>query len=130
VEEIIIILIQFLVEVIGQALIQIPFDCTIRQRDESNDQPIVIAFAALCLGGLVGWFSLMLLPGTLIHSQTLRVINMFVTPFVGGAIGYFIAKWQYRTRNPDLIPSYHFWYAFFFSLGLAAIRLAYHTPHH
>lgn len=124
-EELLVIIIQFLIEVVGQALIQVPFDCGYRRHEKPESNVGVTAFLFLLVGGLVGWMSVELVPGTLIHIPALRVANLVATPFVGGLIGYHIAKWQYETRNPDIVPKYHFWYAFFFTLALAAVRLAY-----
>ena len=123
-EEILILLIQFFAEVVGQALISIPFDCTCRIRKQPEDHPGTYAFAFLLVGGAVGWLSNAIVP-SIIHVPALRIANLFITPIVGGTIGYHVAKWQYQSRNPLLVPRNHFWYTFFFTLGLASMRFAY-----
>src|SRR4051812_44310527 len=124
-EEILVVLIQFLIEVIGQAIVQIPFDCACRLRESREQHAVAMSTLFLVVGGMVGVMSVAFLPGTLIQIPALRILNLGVTPLLGGAIGYRIAKWQAETRNPNVVPRYHFWYAFFFTLALAAVRLVY-----
>lgn len=126
-EELLIVLIQFLIEVIGQAVIQIPFDCScrIKERERAEDSPIAISMVFLVIGGIVGWISIVLIPGTLIEIPALRILNLAITPLLGGYISYRIAQWQYKTQSPNIVPKYHFWYAFFFTLALASVRITY-----
>jgi hypothetical protein len=124
VEDLLIVLIQFLIEVIGQALISIPFDCACRVRDKPERNAVLISALFLVVGGAVGWISLAFVPG-LVRNPALRVATLFLSPVLAGVFGYYIARWQSRSRNPLLVPRYHFWYAFSFTLGLAAVRFAY-----
>src|SRR5437879_10512994 len=114
-EEFLIVLIQFLIEVVGQAFVSIPFDCACRIRDKPEDHPFWFAFLFLVVGGATGWISFAFVPG-LIHVPALRIAALFLSPLLAGMFGYQIALWQSRTRNPLLVPGYHFWYAFFFTL--------------
>lgn len=124
-EELLIIIIQFLIEVVGQALIQIPFDCSCRVRERGESRPVLLSFIFFLLGGLIGWASTKIVPWTMITIPALRVLNVFIAPLIGGFIGYRIAQWQARIRNPNIEPTYHFWYGFFFTIALAAVRFAY-----
>ena len=123
-EEFLILLIQFLIEVVGQALVSIPFDCACRIRDKPEHHAFGVAALFLVVGGMVGWISFGFVPG-LVHVPALRIATLFVSPVLAGTFAYQIARWQARTRNPFLVPRYHFWYAFSFTLGLAAVRFAY-----
>jgi hypothetical protein len=124
VEEILIVVIQFLIEVIGQALFSIPFDCACRIREKPEHHGAWWAFLFLFIGGVVGAISAAFIPA-LVHSPALRVAGLFVSPIIAGVIGYQIATRQSRTRNPFLVPRYHFWYTFSFTVGLVAVRFAY-----
>lgn len=125
--EILVVIIQFLIEVVGQALVSIPFDCACRIRERREHHPGSHAFVFLIVGGLVGWMSVALVPA-LVQTTGARIASLVVTPFVSGTLGYFIAKWQSETRNPLLVPQYHFWYTFLFALGLVVVRFAYAKP--
>jgi hypothetical protein len=122
--ETLVVIIQFLIEVVGQALISIPFHCTCRVRKRQDHD--VAAFSSLFLvgGGMVGWVSTAFVPA-LVHVPELRIGSLVASPLLAGVIGYNIAKWQSGTRNPLIVPKYHFWYTLFFTLGLACVRFAF-----
>jgi hypothetical protein len=122
--ELFVALIQFCIEVIGQALISIPFDCGWRYREKPQDGPYTVGFYFLVAGGLVGWVLAQLVPA-LVHQEMLRILSLFGSPLLAGAIGYKIAERKVRTQNPEIVPRRHFWYTFAFTLGLAAVRFAY-----
>ena len=122
--EFLVALLQFLIEVVGQAVISIPFDCSWRLREKSNDDPFSVVFFFLFVGGAVGWVLVQLVPA-LVHRDVLRVLALFGSPLLAGAIGYNIAKRKVLTQNPDIVPRRHFWYPFVFTLGLAAVRFVY-----
>jgi len=105
-------------------LASVPFDCACRIRRKPDEQPFTFAILFLTIGGVVGAISLAFIP-PLIASSGLRLASLFISPVLAGVLGHYIALWQSRTRNPLLVPRYHFWYAFAFTLGLAAIRFAY-----
>jgi len=123
VEDLLLAILQFAIEVLGQVLISVPFDCACRIRRKPEDQPVVFAILFLVVGTIVGVISLAFIP-PLIPGPGLRIASLLISPFLAGALGRYIALWQSRTRNPLLVPSYHFWYAFCFTLGLAALRFA------
>jgi hypothetical protein len=125
--EILALVIQFLIEVVGTAIFSIPFDCACRIR-EKEERPIGLSVLFLTAGGMVGGISAAFVP-SLVEIPALKLASLVVTPLVAGTIGYHIAKWQARTRNPLLVPRYHFWYTFFFTLGLVVVRFAYLNAH-
>jgi len=124
VEELLVLIIQFLIEVVGQAVVSIPFDCACRIRRKEEHHAFLLSVVFLVIGGMVGAISAAFIP-SLVHVPELRIAGLVVTPLVSGAFGYQIAKWQARTRNPFLVPQFHFWYTFFFALGLVGVRFAY-----
>jgi undecaprenyl pyrophosphate phosphatase UppP len=126
-EEILVAIIQFLVEVVGQALVSFPFDFCPRRDSQRNDRtPITIL--VLILGVACGWASVALFPFTSLRSSALRIASLVASPLLAGGIAFVVAEWRMR-RNPFVVPRYQFWYAFTFTLGLSACRFAYvHHP--
>jgi hypothetical protein len=122
-EELLIIVIQFLIEVVGEALLSIPFDCTCRVRDKPENPVIWPAFVLLVVGGSCGWVANGFVP-PLIHVPALRVLSLIASPLLAGGIGYRIAKFQSQRRNPLIEPKRHFWYSLAFTIGLASVRFA------
>jgi hypothetical protein len=59
----------------------------------------------------------------------LRLANLPVAPLVSAYIAQAIAR-RRREANPLIAPRNHFWKAFWFTLGLVAIRFAYATRPH
>jgi len=116
--------IQFLIEVVGQAIVSIPFDCSCRIRDKPEHHALALSFLFLVGGGAVGWVSAAFIP-SLVHAPELRIGGLVASPLLAGAIGYNIAKWQSKTRNPFIVPKYHFWYTVSFTFGLVCVRFAY-----
>jgi hypothetical protein len=123
-EEIIIVIIQFLVEVVAQALVDIPVDCATRNPKKPEEESFVRYFLFLVGGGLVGWCSIALFPRTMLHQTVLRIANLVLSPIIAAAIARSIAIYK-RPKNPFIEPKIHAWSAFWFTLALAAVRLAY-----
>ncbi len=123
-EELIIIVIQFVVEVVGQALVQIPFDCITRNPKKPEEDSLWRYVLFLSGGSAVGWGSVGILPRTMLHLSGLRIANLVLAPMVAAAVARLIASSRSK-RNPFIEPKVHGWSAFWFTLGLAAIRFAY-----
>jgi hypothetical protein len=123
-EELLVRVIQFLVEVVGQALLSIPFDCGCRLREKPEPPALVPSLLLLIVGGMLGWVSTGLVP-PLVHIPALRIASLIASPLLAGVIGYHIAKFQLERRNPLIEPKHHFWYSLSFTVGLASIRFAY-----
>lgn len=117
-EEILILVVGWLLEFLAELLFYWPCDWLSRQF-ERDDRPkyFLWALAGAALGGI----SIALLPGSLLHNSGLRIANLVVAPVVSG----FIAgakegkpdragnQWDSRER---------FWCAFWLTLGLVVIR--------
>ena len=123
-DDLLLLIIRLLIEVLIQVLPSVPFDCACRIRSKPEDHPFLFGVLFLVIGAVVGVISLHFIP-PLIAGPGLRLASLLISPVVAGVLGFRIALWQSRTRNPLLVPRYHFWYAFFFTLALAAMRYAY-----
>jgi hypothetical protein len=125
VEEVLVVAVQFVVEVLFQSLVYLPFDVPL-SRDEKTGRPAGwgwwLGYAAA--GGVVGGLSLLVASHLLIHSAPLRVANLFVAPVASGGLSYLIAAWR-LSRGAKTCPKTHFWTAFSFVLAFGAVRLAY-----
>jgi hypothetical protein len=122
VEELLVILLQFLFELVINVLGHLPFDWPSRKRRTPEREQL----AGLCLlwligGGLLGFVSLLVFDYTLLRLPALRFANLLVSPLLSGFLAQSIAARRAK-RNPLLIPGNHFWYGFWFSLGIALVR--------
>jgi hypothetical protein len=124
-EEVLVVGVQFVVEVLLQGLFYLPFDVPL-SRDEKSDRPTGWGwwFFYAAAGGVVGGLSLLVASHLLIHSAPLRLANLLVAPVASGGLSYLIALWR-RTRGAKTSPRTHFWTAFWFVLAFGAVRLAY-----
>ncbi|GAB3253084.1 hypothetical protein GCM10027296_20090 [Chitinimonas naiadis] len=123
-EEILILIAQFLIEVVAQVLIELPFEFSKGRKDRPEEGSWLRYMVFLFIGGLAGGVSLYFFPGTLLHQPWLRVANLLVAPLLSAALAQAIAEHR-RDANPFISPSVHAWTAFWFTLGLAGVRFAY-----
>jgi len=125
VEEFLVVLIQFVLDVLAQAAISIPFDFCPR-RDFPNSR-VTYVILAVVGGGLCGAASLHFFPNSPLHYSWLRIASLAASPLIGGYFGYVVAEVR-SGLGRELNSRDHFWYAFAFTLGLAVIRFEY--AHH
>lgn len=126
-EELLIILIQGLIEVIGEIFFYSFFDCIdcpLANRHDIKVSTFSKAIFYLLIGVIFGSLSLLIIKHTLIHYQALRMVNLFCAPFLSGLIYWKIAQFR-KARKSIIEPKAHFWFAFCFTLGFAIIRFAY-----
>lgn len=126
-EELLIILIQFLLELVLEVFANLPFQWASRRRN--REYPDSIAFSSLCwflCAALLGAFSLWAFPQTLIATPALRITNLIIAPLLSGGIFYWLAQ-RRCDDNPILIPRNHLWQAFWFTLGFTVVRFVYAT---
>ena len=124
-EELLVIIIQFLFELILNVLINIPFDWPSRNRSTPEPDGIV-GVCMLWFGGgcLLGGISILVFKHTLIALAALRILNVVAAPVGSAYLSKRIAIGRSR-ENPNIHPRNHFWQAFWFTLGLVLIRFAY-----
>jgi len=124
-EEILIAVIQFLFEFTLDVLSDIPFEWMSKNRTTPEPEgivmPCIVWFFAGCL--LAG-ISLLVVSHTVIAISGLRMTNLVLAPVASACLSQSIAA--HRSKgNPYIVPSNHFWQAFWFTLGLTLIRFAY-----
>jgi hypothetical protein len=125
VEEFLVVLIQFVIEVLIDFLIYLPFGWPAgRAAPEDDRSGCGLLGLYLVLGGVVGGVSLLVAPRLLLHAPELRVANLFVAPVAAGGCGWALASWR-RSRGAVVNPTTHLWTGSLFVLAFGAVRLAY-----
>jgi hypothetical protein len=124
-EELLIIVIQFLFEFILNVLGNIPFDWPSRTRTTPEpDNNFSHSLLWFCGGCILAGVSLLIFKQSIITVSALRMANLLLAPIVSAFISEAIANHRARS-NMYIIPRNHFWQAFWFTLGLTLIRFAY-----
>lgn len=124
-EELLGVLIQFLIEVVLQALVYLPFDLPLSRNEKTGERTgCGWYFLYLILGGVFGGLSLLVFPKHLIPVSGLRVANLFAAPTVAGGAGFGMSAWR-RSHGAKTHPWGHFWAGVCFTLAFGAVRLAY-----
>jgi hypothetical protein len=132
-EEIVALLIQFVLEVGLQIFGSIGFDFATESRrkhgkdgkdGETRDQDgcgWLVLFAVF--GAICGGLSLIFAPKLLLPNVGLRVANLVLAPFVAGGLSYLVAAFVWSARGQS--PQHHFWRGFWFALAFGLVRFAY-----
>jgi len=125
VEELLIVVVQFLAELLLEVVIYLPFDLPL-SRDEKTGERTGWGwhFVYLVVGGLVGGLSLFFAPRHLISSAALRLTNFVVAPIAAAGVSWGLTAWR-RSRGAATCPQTHLWTAFWFVLAFGGVRLAY-----
>ncbi len=105
---------EFIAELIGHSLKE-PF------RRPWLLHPWFAAIGYAISGALAGWISLWLLPGLFISAHWLRVVNLFLTPFVAGILMALLGSWRQR-HEQETIRLDTFFFGFCFALSMAFVR--------
>lgn len=126
-EELLVIAFQFLIELILEIVVNLPFDWPNRNPREREPERIGGSCVVWCIGGaLLGWLSVALFKHTLISVGGLRVLNLVIAPIASAYVSQGLALRRAQT-NSNIIGRNHFWKAFWFTLGLVVVRFAYTT---
>ena len=125
-EDLIIAILQGLFEFILEAFSFTPFDfIPWRSHSESLWEKCLAWFIIGC--GLAA-ISMLFLKRTWISHPALRIANLVVAPIASAFISEAIARWRNR-RNDFIEPRDHFWKAFWFTLGIVTVRIAFAVRH-
>lgn len=124
-EEVLIVVLQFLFEFLLEVLGNIPFDWPSRNRSTPEPEGIVLrCLLWFCGGCLLAGLSLLVVRQTMIGVDLLRIANLVLAPVSSAFVSQAIARRRARS-NPFIVPRNHFWQAFWFTLGMVLIRFAY-----
>jgi TRAP-type C4-dicarboxylate transport system permease small subunit len=119
-------LLEFLLQIIGEALIEVAFHKFSSQPLTRTLNTIVALVMYLALGILTGWFSTMIFPQSFIRSSKLHGISLIITPLLAGLTMSGIG-WIRQPQEKQRIRLDTFGYAFVFAFGMALVRFLFTT---
>src|ERR1700761_266771 len=94
-EEFLILLLQFVFEMLLEVLGSLPWDA-FSYRWDDKDQGFGLGVLAFTAGCLLGGASLLMFPHTLLHHGWSRIGNLVVAPLLSGLVARSMAKWRER----------------------------------
>ena len=121
-EEVLIVIVQFLAEFVFQIVAELPWDW-IGGRDWLESRWGIYLFG-LFVGGGAAWLSLAIHHHSFLKDPALRIANVAVAPLVAANFSRWMAL-RRRRNDPDVDPEFHFWLSLWFSLGFAAVRFGF-----
>ncbi len=83
--------------------------------------PVAAAVLWFALGAVMGGGSLIFFPHSFIHSESLRIANLIVTPLVLGALMALLGR-RRLANGEETVPLDKFSNAALFALGMAGVR--------
>jgi hypothetical protein len=124
-EELIVVVFQFVIEFTLNVLGHLPIDWPSKHRKTPERETLrALCFIWLVAGGLLGGLSLLFIDYALLQPTWLRLANLLISALASAFLAQLVASRRAQT-NPFIVPRNHFWYGFWFSLGVAFIRFAY-----
>lgn len=124
-EEVLVVLIQFLFEVVFNAIVSQPFSWFMGWREVEGDGPsCLVPVVFMIVGGVVAWLSLLILPKLLIPLVFLRVINLIFAPVFAGGLSAYLATLRDKQATRVQVRR-QFMNTFLFTLAFVAVRWAY-----
>ncbi len=130
--EIIIQLVGWIVELLGELLLQAFGELIAELIGRSVKEPFrrptpvnpwLAAFGYAIFGALAGGISLWVLPSLFISAGWLRALNLVVTPLAAGLMMERLGAWREK-RNQETIRLDTFAYGFVFALAMALVRFS------
>ena len=115
-------LFELLLQAVGELLFELGWRASLEvfeQRRYRN--PLLAGFGSLFFGLCAGALSLIFVPHHFITSDTLRMLNLLVTPLLVGLLMWTIGRWRIK-RDKDTIRLESFWHGFIFALGMGLFR--------
>lgn len=127
VEELLIVIIQFLFETVLESLIYWPFESAADQlfgsrparRSSRGSVPLIAGIG----GGVLGGISLVVWPHTWLHSPLLRIANAVSAPLISAGSAWLIASHRARHRDRSS-PRDQALFGFTFTLAFVLVRFA------
>jgi hypothetical protein len=114
---------EFLLQVLFEAIAELGFH-SLKETIKKSGNPLLSTIGFLLWGLLAGGISLLLFPRSFISNQTLRLLNLAVTPLATAEIMRQIGKLR-AGRGQTLVGLDRFAYAFIFALAMASVRFTF-----
>ena len=113
---------EFLLQVIGEALLEFGFHA-LAEPFRNAPTPWIAALGYACIGALLGGLSLLLFPANLV-APPWRMLNLLLTPLAVGGTMALLGAWRAR-RGQAVLRIDRFAYGYLFALALALVRFHY-----
>ena len=117
------IIFQILAEIFMQLVYELGFHSMLEPFNK-KPKPVIAFIGYLVLGVIAGFISKIFTPQLLIKGETLRVINLLVTPIAVGLIMSALGKLREK-NGVSLIRMDKFLYGFIFAFSMALVRYLY-----
>lgn len=124
-EELFVLLFQFLIEFTVNVLGSIPFNWPSKYRTSPESESAFAKNLVWFLGGcFLAGITLIFFRHSLITYPELRIANLVLAPIASAFLSQHIARHRAK-QNLFIIPRNHFWQAFWYTVGLVLIRFTY-----
>jgi len=111
---------EFLLQVFAEALVELGLH-SVREPFRRPPNPWLAAVGYALFGAIAGGISLWILPTLLVHSHSMQLMNVVLTPIAAGLAMMAMGAWR-RRRDQELIRIDKFAYGYLFALGMALVR--------
>ncbi|MEQ1511411.1 MAG: hypothetical protein ABL934_01890 [Lysobacteraceae bacterium] len=118
---------EFLLELLGELLIQIVVECLVELGIHSIAEPLrkppnpwIAAIGYALFGAIIGGLSLLVVPHNLMP-EAWRVANIVLTPLAAGLAMMTMGRWRAR-RGDTRLRIDRFGYGYLFALAMALVR--------
>lgn len=126
-EEILVIILQITFELALELLVYAGLDFTawsFTREEEHGSAGCGAMFVFFLIGAGLGALLNQFHPQPILAYGWLRIINLVAAPLLAGGIAWLFADWR-RRRGAKILPSLHFFFAFWFVLGFDLVRFIY-----
>ena len=110
---------EFLLQVLGEALVELGFH-SLAEPFQKPPNPWLAAMGYALFGAMLGGLSLLVFPNNLVP-EPWRLVNLFATPIAVGGLMVAMGAWRARRGQPVLRID-KFAYGYLFALALALVR--------
>ncbi len=117
-------LFEFIAELFLQVIVELLVEIGLHSTSEpfrKPPNPWLAAIGYAIFGATAGGISLFVLPEPLVHGETLRLVNLAVTPVLAGLAMATLGAWRSR-RGQHSLRLDRFSYGYLFALCMAAVR--------
>jgi RsiW-degrading membrane proteinase PrsW (M82 family) len=121
---------EFLLELLGELVIQIVVECLVELGIHSIAEPLrkppnpwIAAIGYALFGAIIGGLSLLVFPHNLMP-EAWRVMNIVLTPLAAGLAMMVMGRWRAR-RGDTRLRIDRFGYGYLFALAMALVRYQY-----
>lgn len=124
-------MLEFLIEILGELILQLVFEVlaesglrALGAPFQRTPNPWLAGIGYAAFGAAAGGLSLWLVASHLVKSESLRMLNLILTPVAVGLLMSALGTWRTRKAQPILRID-RFAYGYVFALSFALIRFVF-----